>query len=131
MECAPMTLVSLASLAKNWLTHDSARFYSVQQLLRENSKLSVCGVTYGWLAASFAAIDAIRRPGFAQRIITPLLVVTAEKDRVVGNQAIRRFAAQLPRHHLVSVEGAYHEILQERDGIRAQFWRAFDRFVPP
>ncbi len=117
------------SLANNWLTHDAARFYGVQQLLRENPQLSVCGVTYGWLAASFAAIDAIRRPGFAQRIATPLLVVAAEKDRVVSNQAIRRFAAQLPSHQLVSVKGAYHEILQERDGLRTQFWRAFDRFV--
>jgi len=117
------------SLDNNWLTHDATRFYGIQRLLQENPQLSVSGVTYGWLAASFAAIDTIRRPGFVRRITTPLLVVAAEKDRVVSNQAVRRFAAQLPRHELVTVEGAYHEILQERDGLRTQFWRAFDRFV--
>jgi lysophospholipase len=28
------------------------------------------------------------------------------------------------------IEGARHEILQEQDGYLAQFWAAFDAFVP-
>ena len=28
------------------------------------------------------------------------------------------------------IEGARHEILQEQDGYRAQFWAAFDAFMP-
>ena len=31
--------------------------------------------------------------------------------------------------HLV-IAGAKHEILKESDGVRAQFWRAFDDFIP-
>ena len=117
------------SFANNWLTHDATRFYNVQRLLRENPQLLVSGVTYGWLAASFAAIDTIRQPGFAQRITTPMLVVTAGKDRVVNNDEIRRFVDHLPAHESVRIEGAYHEILQERVALRTQFWHAFDRFV--
>jgi lysophospholipase len=28
------------------------------------------------------------------------------------------------------IPGARHEILMERDAIRAQFWAAFDAFIP-
>jgi len=117
------------SFDKNWLTHDPARFYHVQRLLQENPQLVVMGATYGWLAASFAAIDILRSPGFAQRITVPLLVVTAGNDRVVSNEAVQRFAAHLPAHESICVQGAYHEILQELDHLRNQFWHAFDRFV--
>ena len=113
----------------NWLTHDPIRFYNIQRLLQENSQLVVMGATYGWLAASFAAMDTLMSPGFAQHITTPLLVVTAGNDRVVSNEAILRFAAQLPAYEKICVQGAYHEILQERDDLRNQFWHAFDRFV--
>jgi len=117
------------SFYNNRLTHDPTRFYHVQRLLQENPQLVVMGATYGWLAASFAAIDTLGSPGFAQRITTPLLVVTAGNDRVVSNEAILRFAAQLPAHETVCVQGAYHEILQERDDLRNEFWHAFDRFI--
>ena len=117
------------SFAVNRLTHDRMRFERVRRILREEPQLLVAGVTYGWLAASFAAIDAIQQPGFAQGIQTPVLVVTAGRDRVVSNAATGRLAAQLPAGQALCIEGAYHEILQEQDGFRTQFWQAFDRFI--
>lgn len=117
------------SFTGNWLTHDATRFNRVRRALRDNPQLLIAGVTYGWLAASFGAIEAIQQPGFAHRIQTPVLVVTAGQDRVVSNAATGRFVVQLPVAHAVCIEGTYHEILQERDGIRAQFWQAFDRFI--
>lgn len=117
------------SFTGNWLTHDAVRFHRVRQTLQGNPRLAVSGVTYGWLAASFEAIDSIRHPRFAQSIQTPVLVVTAGKDRVVCNTVTGRFVNRLPAARAVCIEGAYHEILQERDGMRTQFWRAFDRYI--
>jgi lysophospholipase len=117
------------SFAGNRLTHDAVRYHRIRQTLQDNPRLSVSGITYGWLAASFEAIDVIRRPGFAQCIPTPMLVVTAGKDQVVSNTAAERLVARLPAPSAVCIKDAYHEILQERDGIRSQFWRAFDRFI--
>jgi lysophospholipase len=117
------------AFAGNWLTHDATRFDRVRQLLLKNPQLLVVGVTYGWLAASFKAVDAFQHAGFAQSIQIPILVVMAGRDRVVSNAATKRFVAQLPAQRTICVEGAYHEILQERDEMRAQFWRAFDRFI--
>ena len=39
-------------------------------------------------------------------------------------------AAALRAGGQVVIPGARHEILMERDPIRAQFWAAFDAFVP-
>lgn len=118
------------SFTGNCLTHDTVRYHRVRRALQENPHLLISGVTYGWLAASFQAIDAIRRPGFVQTLQTPILVVTAGEDRVVCNDAAGRLVARLPASHSVCIEGAYHEILQEKDEIRSQFWQAFDRFIP-
>jgi lysophospholipase len=117
------------TFADNWLTHDAERFHRARQAIQNNPRLLISSVTYGWLAASFEAVEAIRRPGFAQRIQTPVLVVTAGRDRVVSNAATERFVARSPAFHALCVQTAFHEILQERDDIRAQFWHAFDRFI--
>ena len=39
------------------------------------------------------------------------------------------FAKRLPHARYVEFEDAEHEILMERDDIRARFWREFDAFV--
>lgn len=119
-----------SSFAGNWLTHDAVRFHRVRRMLQRNPQLSISGITYGWLAASFKAIDAIRHSGFVQPIQTPMLVVSAGEDRVVNNAATEQLVARLSAPQALCIEGAYHEILQESNGIRAQFWHAWDQFIP-
>ena len=36
----------------------------------------------------------------------------------------------MPNGALVTIDGARHEIMMERDIYRAQLWGAFDAFVP-
>lgn len=50
-------------------------------------------------------------------------------DRVTDTSATRRFASRLGVDRMVVIEGAQHEILIERDVVRAKFWAAFDQFV--
>ena len=114
---------------KNHLTHDRARFREIQKMIHENGQLAVTGVTFGWLDATFRAIDAINRPGVAGKVRIPLLLVTAGDDGIVDNHAIRSFAARVPVHQIVNIDGAFHEILQEKKEIQDEFWRAFDRFL--
>lgn len=116
---------------QNWLTGDRDRFNRIQCLLKHNPRLSVNAVTFQWLMATFAAIDHFRQPGFCDTIHTPLLLVAAGRDRVVSNEATYRLAEKLPHGRIITVAGARHEILQEQDGMRDQFWQAFDRFVCP
>ena len=117
------------SFRSNWLTHDSVRFNHVRNLLKQNSQLAVSTITFGWLAATYAAIDRVHQPGFLKSIATPMLLVVAGQDRVVSNSAVRYIDRLLPSARIVTIGGAYHEILQEQDLLRDQFWKEFDQFA--
>ncbi len=60
----------------------------------------------------------------------PILIVAAANDTFVSAAAIERFASRLKNCAHIVIAGAKHEILQERDQFREQFWAAFDAFVP-
>jgi lysophospholipase len=117
------------SFESNHLTHDRKRFDTLRKMLEENSQLAVGNITFGWLAATLTAIDRLGRPDFLAPITTPLLWVLAGRDRVVSNGAARVMAGRIPSSWMVTIDGAYHEILQEQDQLRDQFWKAFDPFV--
>jgi lysophospholipase len=57
-------------------------------------------------------------------------MVLAGEDRVVSSPAAERFAARVRATKAVTLPGALHEVMQERDGLRQRFWAAFDAFVP-
>ena len=48
----------------------------------------------------------------------------------LSTPAIEEFAYHLRAGSHLVIAGAKHEILQEQDRYRAQFWAAFDAFVP-
>ena len=56
--------------------------------------------------------------------------VAAGNDAVVSNSAIEEFATLLRAGSQLVVVGSKHELLMEQDRYRAQFWAAFDAFVP-
>ena len=57
-------------------------------------------------------------------------MLAAGDDQVVSSEAIEELAARLRAGAQLVLRGSRHEILQERDAIREQFWAAFDAFVP-
>lgn len=113
----------------NAVTSDRARFERNQGFLREQPYLRINGPTFGWLGAAFRSMQRMRQKGFAEEITTPLLVFGAGADTVVRTEATREFCRRLPNARYVEIGGAKHEILMERDQIRAQFWSEFDTFV--
>jgi lysophospholipase len=58
------------------------------------------------------------------------LLIAAGDDQVVSGEAIEDFSSRLRAGSQLVLRGARHEILQERDSIREQFWAAFDAYVP-
>ena len=50
--------------------------------------------------------------------------------RSCRRSAIEEFAYHLRAGSHLVIAGSKHEILQEQDRYRAQFWAAFDAFVP-
>ena len=115
--------------AQNRLTSDAARFARTIQQVKENPDLSAATLTYGWVAATYDSIDILKENGCGNTIHMPVLITVAGRDRVVRNDDIVRFAQMIEHCSLVTIAEAKHEILQEQDSLRSQFWRAFDQFV--
>ena len=114
----------------NPLTSDPGRYARNAAILERDPTLGIGSPTVAWLDAAFDTMVEFRAADYASHIDTPVLMVAAGGDTVVSVAAIKDFAARLPAGSHLAIEGARHEILQEADLYRAQFWAAFDAFVP-
>lgn len=111
------------------VTSDPKRYARNQALLAADPELRLNGPTWGWLGAALHAIDLLERPGYAEAIGTPTLLIGAGRDRVCDTEAARAFALRMPHVQYVEIAGAQHEILMERDPLRAEWWAAVDAFL--
>jgi lysophospholipase len=114
----------------NRLTSDHSRFLRNAETLAAAPHLAVGDPTVGWINAAFRLMKQFSAPEYARAIRAPALLFSCGRDRIVSARAIERFARRLPIGNLVAIPGARHELLMERDDLRAQFWAAFDAFVP-
>jgi lysophospholipase len=76
------------------------------------------------------AMHEFALPSYPAGLRQPILMVAAGNDRVVSTPAIETFASNLLAGAHLILPGSRHEILQEQDQYRNQFWAAFDAFVP-
>jgi lysophospholipase len=120
----------LSPFEGNVLTSDERRFARIARLAAAAPELTLGAPTIGWTHAAFRLMrrldDWKSPPGKS----TPMLIVAAGADRVTDTEAAKRLASRLTAAQIVVIEGAQHEILIERDALRAQFWAAFDQFLP-
>jgi lysophospholipase len=82
------------------------------------------------MVAACASISFVASGAFMETIRVPTLIVAAGNDQIVSTPAIERFASPIKTCTCIVVAGAKHEILQERDELREQFWAAFDAYIP-
>lgn len=111
--------------AINPLTHSRERYRNNLRYYADHPELQVGGATYHWVRESIQVGREIIAQ--AASIKTPLLLLQAEEDRIVDNQAHRDFCqvrsdAGCPgeEEKLWVIQGARHEILFERDHLRAE-----------
>jgi lysophospholipase len=120
----------LETFEANRTTSDSTRYYRTAAIIRAAPSLELGDPTIAWahaaarLTREFADID------YPRRMTTPILVVAAGNDKVIPIGATELFASRLKTGRLITIPYAGHEILMEKDGLRRQFWAAFDAFIP-
>jgi lysophospholipase len=122
--------VVLKPFAGNPVTSDAVRYANAAAVARAAPQLAIGGPTIGWVRAAFRQMDALADPLFGEDWRIPSLVVLAGEDRVVSTPAAEHFIRKLRATKAVTVAGALHEVMQERDALRNRFWAAFDAFVP-
>lgn len=116
--------------AGNPLTADSRRFQRNADFVKKFPELAIGGPTASWLFAAIKAMEVVNDPDFYTRITIPTLIVCAGNDEVIDNEAAYRLGRRLRSGTTLTIRGARHEILQERDKIREQLLAAFYAFVP-
>lgn len=109
----------------NVLTHSRERYRRNVRFYADYPELRVGGPTYHWLRE--ALIACRRMPALAADITTPLLLLQAQDDLVVDNRGQDAFCQALAAAGRSCVggapqviAGARHEMLFEKDAIRAQ-----------
>ncbi len=114
----------------NVLTSDPVRYARNAAVLEEEPALGLGAPTIAWTDAALKQMRQFRSPGYAGQIRQPMLLVAAGRDQVVSTPAIEEFGQRLLAGRHLILPGSRHEILQEQDQYRMQFWAAFDAFVP-
>ena len=113
----------------NNLTSDRRRFLHATNTLAEQPDLGVGGPTFSWLNAALHSLQQLQSRAARTTFRAPVLIVAAGRDRVVDNDAIRRFCNAASGVSMAMIPEARHEILFERDSIREQFFAAFEAFI--
>jgi lysophospholipase len=114
----------------NVLTSDPKRHGRNVSIYRHYPKLGIGGPTVAWIRAACLASERAQDPDYIASIKVPTLIVAAGADQVVDTRAIERFTQDMRTGSLVTIDGARHELLQEADIYREQFFAAFDAFIP-
>lgn len=115
----------------NVLTSDRRRHDRFRKLQAAAPNAIIREPTYGWLKAAVEAMDDLHRPDRFENLRTPILIVSAENDRLVDSLDHALLAARSPLIKRVEIKGALHEIMMEADEYRAAYWEAFDAFMEP
>lgn len=119
-----------APFTTNRLTTDIDRYGRNMLLFETHPQLALGGPTVSWIRAAAIASAKVHDPAFMARLQLPMLFIAAGADQVVSTAAIEAYAGRLRTASLLTIDGARHELLQEADAYREQFWAAFDAFIP-
>jgi lysophospholipase len=114
----------------NPFTSDPVRFARNMAILEEDPTLGIASPTVAWADTAFKTMRGFRASNYPSQIRQPILIIAASNDTIASTPAIEEFAYHLRAGSHLVIAGARHEILQEQDRYRAQFWAAFDAFVP-
>jgi lysophospholipase len=123
-------IVGTGTFVNNPVTSDPVRYARNAAILAEDPTLGIASPTVAWADTAFRAMHGFRAVDYPSRIRQPILMLAASNDTIISTAAIEEFAYHLRAGSHLVIAGAKHEILQEQDRYRSQFWAAFDAFVP-
>ncbi|MGI9400607.1 MAG: alpha/beta fold hydrolase [Rhizobiaceae bacterium] len=114
----------------NHLTSDTKRFERTREFSRQHPELVIGGPTAAWVFAACQAMDRVSDPDFIRELHIPTLLVSGALDKVVSIEATELLGRAMRSGRAVTINGARHELLQERDVYRQQLLAALFAFIP-
>ena len=117
----------------NGVTHSEPRWAWKLQQLDDDETIRLGGITWRWLCQALIGSSKAQQSGRFSS--TPTLLFQAGDDTIINRPGQERYCADAPRCTFIRVEGAKHELLQERDelrnGVLSRTVKFFDAQVPP
>ncbi|MBS6027083.1 MAG: alpha/beta hydrolase [Haemophilus pittmaniae] len=115
-----------AHLDNNELSHCRTRMKWMNRINRKYPEIHLGGPTFRWVHLCLNAIK--RLPKILPRIEIPVLILQAEKEKIVNNQHLPMLTTLFPQADCRLITHAKHEILFERDEIRALVMQQIHEF---
>ncbi len=88
-----------------------ARFEHNMKMRRGNPNYQSTPMTFGWVYNSLIVHKEIFKSSVINKIKTPILLISAEKDMTVRNEPQYKFAKKCENCKLISIKGATHALL--------------------
>ncbi|KWV43830.1 lysophospholipase [Rhizobium altiplani] len=114
----------------NPLTSDETRFERNVAVAAAHPELTLGPPTARWLHDSLLTIDRVTAPSHLFSITIPTVVIAPTRDAIVPYIAQERISRYFRAAQFVPINGARHEVLQERDVYRKAALAAFHAFIP-
>lgn len=105
-------------LEYNELTFCKTRMKWMNRINRKNPAIHLGGPTFRWVHLCLNAIK--RLPKVIPKIEIPILILQAEKEKIVDNKNLEKLTALFPNAQCKVVLNAKHEILFEQDKLRKE-----------
>ena len=105
-------------LEYNELTFCKTRMKWMNRVNRKNPAINLGGPTFRWVHLCLNAIK--RLPKVIPKIEIPILILQAEKEKIVDNNNLEKLTALFPNARCEVILNAKHEILFEQDKLRKE-----------
>lgn len=114
----------------NPLTADANRFQRNAEIIAAHPELTVGAPTARWLHETFKAARRVSNQAHLTRITIPTLILAPVLDGIVPYRTQENLARNFRAGQLVTINGARHELFQDKDIYRAQGLAAIEAFMP-
>ena len=100
-------------------------FAAFRGFLQRHPDYLIGGSTWGWVRASLAAFETLKRADFGV-LQLPTLLLSARSEQTVSREAQRLIARRLPNATFVELPGKHDLLLGESEAVEALFRRVAD-----
>lgn len=105
------------------------RYMYIYNMRLRNINYQTYGGTYAWVKAGFKVIRKLRKRKNINSIKIPLIIFKAEKDDMVDNCGIEKFAKKAKTAQLVRMKDSKHEIFNAGEAVRDSYYRQIFLFL--
>ena len=112
------------------LTSDAGRFARNAAVTAAHPDLTVGAPTFRWVHEAMKTIRRVSAQEHLTQITIPTLILAPVLDGIIPYAAQEELSRNFRAGQLVTINGARHELFQERDIYRAQALAAIEAFMP-